>query len=293
VGNFLGASSPAGRSLRELLNGNELVVAPGAYDALSARVVESAGFPAVYMTGYGTTAGLLGRPDVGLLGQSEMVDNARRMAQAVDVPLISDADTGYGNQINVIRTIAEFERAGVAAVHIEDQVTPKKCGHMSGKQLVAAEEMARKVEAAVAARANPEFMLIARTDAVAVEGLDGALERAKRYRDAGADMLFVEAPRTREEIEKVAETFSDIPLLFNWVEGGRSPAVSLQELQELGFRLVIFPVSMLFAATSAMRSLAGSLRTNGVPTEGQTMNFDEFVDFIGLADIQSLEERFQ
>jgi isocitrate lyase len=168
--------------LRELLSGPDLVVAPGAYDCLSARLVAAAGFPAVYMTGFGTAASYLGRPDVGLLGMSEMVDNARRIVDAVELPVIADADTGYGNPISVIRTVQAYERAGVAAIHIEDQLAPKKCGHMEGKQLISPVEMAAKVRAAVAARSSPDFAIIARTDARAVEGLELTLERARRYR---------------------------------------------------------------------------------------------------------------
>src|ERR687885_2526502 len=172
MGAFLRHQSTA-PSLRQLLDGPEPVLAPGAYDALSARLVEAAGFPVVYMTGFGTAAGRLGRPDVGLLGMSEMVDNARRIVEAVEVPVIADADTGYGNPISVVRTVHEYERAGVAAIHLEDQVAPKKCGHMEGKQLIPGEEMVQKIRAAAAARRSPDFLLIARTDARAVEGLDG------------------------------------------------------------------------------------------------------------------------
>src|SRR5262245_11232815 len=169
--------------LRELVNGSELLVAPGAYDCLSARLIETAGFPVVYMTGFGIAASYLGRPDVGLLGMSEMVDNARRIADAVHIPVIADADTGYGNPINVIRTVQAYERAGIAAIHIEDQVSPKKCGHMEGKQLIPAPEMVVKIRAAAAARSSPNFAIIARTDARAVEGLDSALHRAQQYKD--------------------------------------------------------------------------------------------------------------
>jgi 2,3-dimethylmalate lyase len=185
--------------LREMLSRPEPVLAPGAYDALSARLVEGAGFEAVYMTGFGTSASLLGRPDVGLLTFSEMVDNARRLVQAVKVPVIADADNGYGNPINVIRTVKEYEAAGVSAVHIEDQVIPKKCGHMEGKQVIDASEMVEKIRAAVEARHSEEFVIIARTDARAVEGMDVALDRARIYRDAGADALFVEAPGARRK----------------------------------------------------------------------------------------------
>ncbi len=210
------------RRLRELLAGAEPIVAPGAYDGLSARLVEQAGFPAVYMTGFGASASLLGRPDVGLLSFGEMAGHARRLVQAVEVPVIADADDGYGNPLNVVRTVREYEAAGVAALHIEDQVSPKRCGHMEGKEVIAASEMVEKVRAAVEARRSPELVIIARTDARALEGLDGALERARRYRDAGADMLFVEAPESEEEVALVAEAFPDTPLLFNWVEGGRT-----------------------------------------------------------------------
>jgi 2-methylisocitrate lyase-like PEP mutase family enzyme len=202
-------------SLRELLGADEMVLAPGCYDALGARLVEEADFPALYMTGFGSSASRLGRPDVGLMTLPEMVDNARRIAQAVDIPVIADADTGYGNPINVIRTVREFEVAGAAAIHIEDQVMPKKCGHMKGKHVIPAAEMAAKVSAAVAARSSPDFLIIARTDARAVEGLPAALERARIYREAGADILFVEAAESEQEIEAIAQAFPDVPLLFN------------------------------------------------------------------------------
>ena len=194
---LLGSDTGAGTGLRERFEAGEMVLAPGCYDALGARLVEEAGFHAAYMTGFGSAASRLGRPDIGLMSLLEMVDNARRIAQAVDIPVIADADTGYGNPINVIRTVHEYESAGVSAIHLEDQVMPKKCGHMDGKQVVPVAEMAAKVAAAVAARRSPEFLIIARTDARAVEGLEAALERARIYREAGADALFIEAPQSR------------------------------------------------------------------------------------------------
>src|SRR5262245_47425503 len=197
-------ASPGSR-MRTLLRSGSPLVVPGAYDALSAKLVEAAGFDCVYMTGYGTSASLLGLPDIGLVSQAEMVDNARRMAGAVTVPLISDADTGYGNALNVARTVGEFERAGVAAIHREDQLAPKRCGHMSGKEVVPLGEMVEKVHAAVAVRSDPDFVLIARTDARSVEGLDRALERAAAYRQAGADVLFIEAPESESEVAAIAE----------------------------------------------------------------------------------------
>ena len=288
-------SRPAGAArLRELLGGPELVLAPGAFDAWSARLVEEAGFPAVYMTGFGTSASRLGRPDVGLVTMSEMADHARRIVEAVEVPVIADADTGYGNPINVIRTVQEYERAGVAGLHIEDQVAPKKCGHMEGKQVIPAEEMADKVRAASAARTSPDLVLIARTDARAVEGLEATLDRARLYREAGADVLFVEAPQSEEEIARVAEALADMPLLFNWAEGGKTPPVSAGWLQELGFRLAIFPISTLLAATQAMQGVLEVLRREGTPATalGGLPSFGTFLDLVGLPEIRELEARF-
>jgi 2-methylisocitrate lyase-like PEP mutase family enzyme len=281
-------------SLRARIDGGEMVLAPGCYDALGARLIEEAGFPALYMTGFGTTAGRLGRPDVGLLTMPEMVDNARRLVDAVDVPVIADADTGYGNPINVIRTVREYESAGVAAIHLEDQVTPKKCGHMEGKQLIEADEMAAKIAAAVAARRSDDFLIIARTDARGVEGLEGALDRAQRYREAGADVLFIEAPESRAEIETVARTFNDAPLLFNYAEGGKSPAVEHDFLRRLGFSVVIFPLSVMLAATAAIRSVLSRIMADGTPAGAlsELTGFQEFLDFIGLPEVQQLEQRF-
>jgi carboxyvinyl-carboxyphosphonate phosphorylmutase len=291
---LLGSAAGGGSRLSDLFAAGEMVLAPGCYDALGARLIEEAGFAAAYMTGFGTSAGRLGRPDVGLLTLPEMVDNARRLVQAVDLPVIADADTGYGNPLNVIRTVHEYAAAGVAAIHIEDQVMPKRCGHMEGKQLVGADEMAAKVAAAVAARGDADLLIIARTDARAVEGLEAALERARRYRAAGADMLFVEAPQSTDEIERVALAFPDVPLLFNYAEGGRTPPVSHQFLRDLGFSLVIFPLSMLLAATAAMRSVLAAIREHGTPREvlPALPGFDEFLDFIGIAEIRELEDRF-
>ncbi|MFY9653309.1 isocitrate lyase/PEP mutase family protein [Trebonia sp.] len=280
--------------LRELLNSGQTVVAPGAFDPLAARLVEEAGFAAVYMTGFGTSAALLGRPDVGLLTMTEMADSAGRIAACVDIPLIADADTGYGNPLNVIRTVGAYEAAGVAGLHIEDQVAPKKCGHMEGKQVIGADEMAQKVRAAVDARTDPDFVIIARTDARAVEGLDSALDRARRYRDAGADVLFIEALVSEAEIEAAAAAFPDVPLLFNWAEGGKTPPVSLDRLTELGYRIVIFPIGTLLAATAAMRRILQEIAAAGTPASllGELPTFGEFTDFIGLPEVRGIEQRY-
>lgn len=285
-------SGPA--KLRQLLGGDGPVLAPGAYDALSARLVEQAGFDAVYMTGFGTAAGLLGRPDVGLLGLHEMVDNVRRIVAAVDIPLVADADTGYGGPLNVLRTVQEYERAGVAGLHLEDQVMPKRCGHLAGKAVVPAAEMVAKVEAAVAARRDPDLVLIARTDARATDGLAAALDRARAYHQAGADVLFVEALEGEAEVERVARELADVPLLFNWVEGGRTPPLAHERLRELGYRLVITPITTLLAATRAMQGALATVKAAGTPRPivDELTGFDEFLEVIGLPEVRALEARF-
>lgn len=286
---------PVTTRLRELLAQPDLLVAPGAYDALSARLIAQAGFPAVYMTGFGTAASVLGQPDVGLLTMSEMVSRAAALAAVVgERPLIADADTGYGNPINVRRTVHEYERAGVAAIHIEDQVWPKKCGHMEGKQVIPLDEMVQKIRAAVDARQDPDFVIIARTDANAVYGLEDALHRGQAYREAGADVIFIEAPRSMEELRAIAQTFPDVPLLYNWAESGKTPLLSLEEIHALGFKLVIFPVSLLFAATQTLLSLLEVLKQGQTPTgfAERTISFAQFTEQVGLPDIQSLERRY-
>jgi 2-methylisocitrate lyase-like PEP mutase family enzyme len=281
-------------TLRSLLLRERPLLAPGCYDALSARLVEDAGFSAAYMTGFGSTAGLLARPDVGLLTMTEMVDNARRIVEAIDIPLIADADTGYGNPVNVVRTVSEYERAGVAAIHLEDQVMPKKCGHMDGKQVIPAREMVEKVRAAVDARRSRDFLIIARTDAAAVEGLEAAIERGHLYEEAGADLLFIEAPRSEEDIAAVAEAFRGVPLLFNYAEGGKTPLLDLERLAELGFAVVIFPLSTLLAATGAMRAVLERIRLDGTPRAAlhELPSFAGFLDMIGLPEVRNLENRY-
>jgi 2-methylisocitrate lyase-like PEP mutase family enzyme len=285
-------ASPGSR-MRALLRSGSPLVVPGAYDALSARLVEAAGFDCVYMTGYGTSASLLGLPDIGLVSQAEMVDNARRMSSAIDVPLISDADTGFGNALNVARTVREFERAGVAAIHLEDQLAPKRCGHMAGKEVVPVGEMVEKVHAAVAARSDSDFVLIARTDARAVEGLDSALERAAAYHEAGADVLFIEAPESESEVAAIADAFPDVPLLFNWVERGRSPMLPLETLAAMGFSVVIMPVATLFSATAAMQRYLEEIRLRGTPLMllDHAIEFEKFGELMNLPAFRSFEER--
>jgi 2,3-dimethylmalate lyase len=294
MGTFLTPDVDGPRLLRELLAKGEPILAPGVYDALGARLVEEAGFDAVYMTGFGTAASMLGRPDVGLVTMTEMVDNARRIGRGCSLPVIADADTGYGNAISVVRTVQEYEQAGVAGMHIEDQVSPKKCGHMEGKQVIPTDEMLSKIRAAVAARQTPDFVIIARTDARAVEGIAAALDRARRYRDAGADVLFVEAATSEKEIERIAAELHEIPLLFNWAEGGKTPPLPYDRLRELGYRIIIFPISVLLTTMASMRQALTEIRAAGTPLPimERLPSFAEFLDFIGMPEIEELEQRF-
>lgn len=279
--------------LRELIAAPAPLLLPGAYDALSARLVEQAGFDAVYLTGFGATASLLGRPDVGLLSAAEMADQARRFVDAVDVPVVVDADTGYGNAVNVVRTVRTWEQAGVAGLHLEDQVTPKKCGHLSGKQVVPVAEMVGKIEAAVAARHDGGLVLIARTDAAAVEGLDAAIARARAYAAAGADVLFVEAPTSEADLARVADELGGVaPLVLNAAEGGRTPPLPLERVAELGFSLVVYPIATLLAATAAVQDVLATIRRDGTPHAAALPAFDAFTTTVGLPEIDELEARF-
>ncbi|EFH90678.1 isocitrate lyase/PEP mutase family protein [Ktedonobacter racemifer] len=286
---------PVTTRLRHLLAGPDLLLAPGAYDALSARLIAQAGFPAVYMTGFGTAASALGQPDVGLVTMSEMVTRAGALTSVLgNLPLIADADTGYGNPLNIRRTVREYERAGVAALHLEDQVWPKKCGHLEGKHVIPLEDMVQKIRAAVDAREDPDFIIIGRTDANGVCGIHEAIRRAQAYHEAGADMLQIEAPKSREEMQLIAETFQGVPLVFNWVESGKMPLLSLEEIDQLGFKLVLLSVSLLFAATHNVLALLDLLKQGQTPTAfGEHMvTFSQFTHHIGLPEIQALERRY-
>jgi carboxyvinyl-carboxyphosphonate phosphorylmutase len=249
-------------AFRELLSKPGIIVAPGAYDCLTAKIIEQAGFPAVYMTGAGMSVACLGYPDLALATMTEMTAHAAAMVEVVDVPVIADADTGYGGMLNIQRTIRQYQRAGVAAVHIEDQDFPKRCGHLDNKRVIAPDEMCGKIRAAVDARTDPDFVIIVRTDALAVTGWDDTMRRCEQYIRAGADALFVEALRSPEEARRVVETF-DVPLLYNFVESGKSPLIPAPELERLGFKMVIFPASALLAACSVVARLMGHLKQHG------------------------------
>ena len=279
--------------LRELLKGPELISAPGVADALNARLVAQAGFQAIYMTGAGTSAVRLGVPDIGLLTMHEMVDNAGRIAEASGLPLIADADTGYGGPINVRRTIQAFERAGVAGVHIEDQQWPKRCGHLAGKTLIPTEEMSAKIKAAVDARVDHDFVVIARSDALAVEGFEAALERGKAYEEAGADIIFIEAPRDMEQLRQIPETFS-VPSLYNLASSGKTPLLPASEIEDLGYKIVIYPNLAILAAIPAITEMLAELKETGSVTDiiKRVATFREFFDLLGMEEIQEMEERY-
>ena len=281
-------------ALRAVVAKKQGLVVPGAFDGISARLVQDAGFPAVYMTGYGTAASRLGLPDLGFAGLGEMADHARNLAAVLDVPLIADADTGYGNALNVRRTVQAYEAAGVAALHIEDQITPKRCGHLSGHQIVPRGEFVGKIRAAIEARTDPDLLVIARTDAISAVGLDEALRRGEAAAKAGADVLFIEAPRTDAQVEQVARAF-DTPLLYNYAPGGRSPLLPFARLRELGFAIILLPVDTLLVAVQAMRAFLAQVKAGDdvLSLADRYMPFSDFNELIGVTAQLALAERYR
>lgn len=279
--------------LRQLLREPGIIVVPGAYDCLTARIIQQAGFPAVYMTGAGTSVARLGYPDLGLATMTEMVANAADIATAVDVPVIADADTGYGGVLNVQRTVRQYERAGVAAIHIEDQESPKRCGHLDDKRVIPVEEMAQKVRAAVDARNDDDFVIIVRTDALAVTGWDDTMRRCQAYVEAGADVLFVEALRSAEEAQKVAASF-DVPMLYNFVETGKSPLIPTSELEKLGFKLVIFPGSAFMAVCHTVGEVMRNLKQYGTTAHlmDSMASLQECFETVGLSAMLAQDARY-
>ena len=281
------------RALKDLVLAKQGVVVPGAYDGVSAKLVERAGFPAVYMTGYGVSASRLGLPDLGFAGLAEMADHARTLAAAVSVPLIADADTGYGNALSVRRTVALYEAAGVAALHIEDQVAPKRCGHLSGHQIIPRGEFAGKIRAAVEARTDPDLMIIARTDAISAVDFDEALRRGEAATKAGADVLFIEAPRTEVQVERVARELAT-PLLYNYAPGGRSPLLPFATLRALRYAIILLPVDTLLVAAKAITTFLADLKAGDdvLRLGDRYLDFPEFNDLIGVTAQMSLAERY-
>lgn len=281
-------------ALRRLLKEEEILLAPGCFNALSARLVEQAGFKAIYVSGAAIAGNFLGYPDIGLTTMSELLENARNIVRVTSLPVICDADTGFGNAVNMLRTVREFEGAGLAGIQIEDQVMPKKCGHTEGKLLISKAEMVQKVKAAVDARQDPDFVLVVRTDAIAVNGLDDALDRALAYQEAGADVVFVEAPQTLEEMRRICRTIK-APLLANMVEGGgKTPILPLRELKEMGYKLVIYPVSAHMAAIKAMQEVLAVLKQDGTTARfaSQMVPFQEMFEVVGRSKFTALEKKY-
>jgi 2-methylisocitrate lyase-like PEP mutase family enzyme len=285
-----------GEQLRESLRSKRIVVAPGVTDALSARIAKEVGFRCLYMSGYVNSAVMLGAPDFGLLTLREMSDRLKMIVDSSQLPVIADADTGYGNPINVRRTVAEYIRAGAAAIQVEDQTFPKRCGHMEGKQIISAELMVQKIRAAVdvIAEMGSDLLIVARTDARALQGLAEAVRRGKLYVEAGADIIFIEAPVSREELAVVGRSF-DVPLLVNLIEGAKTPILPLEELEELGFSVVIYPISALYVVSKTLRDFYQHLKTAGT-TEAwfdRMIQFEEFNTFIGLEGFRALEDKYR
>ena len=280
--------------LRELLRTATPVYATGAHDALSARLVEQAGFDVVYMGGFATTASLLGRPDVALLNGSQMIDNAARIVDTTTIPVVADADTGYGNALNVVSTVRAYERAGVSAVHLEDQLAPKRCGHMQGKQVIPADEAVGKIKAAVDARVDSDFVIIARTDALAVEGAQGAIDRALRYSEAGADLLWVEAPTSEDELTDIVRQLKGKMVLLNWLEGGRTPMIDAAKIKAMGFAMVLYPIGSVLTVEAALREHYAAVRRDGTPLGrmDKLPSFDDFTQSVGLKEIVAFEKKY-
>ena len=278
---------------RQLLQQPGIIMAPGAYDCLTARLIEAAGFPAIYMTGAGTSVARMGYPDLALTTMTEMLDNASQISSVVDIPVIADADTGYGGILNVRRTVRQYERSGVAALHLEDQEFPKRCGHLDDKKVIPTEDMVQKIHAAVDARTDDDFTIIVRTDSIAVTGWDDAMRRCEEYVRAGADVLFVEALRTPEQIEQAGREL-DVPLLYNYVETGKSPLLSARDLERYGFKIVIYPASGILSAMYAVQQTLSTLREQGTTAHllDRMASLQDCFETVGLSDMLEEDARF-
>jgi len=281
------------QTLKQLLKRSKLLVAPGCFDGLSARLVQEAGFEAAYLSG-GAVARSMGIPDIGLVTMSESIERAVQVVSAINIPIIADADTGYGNAVNLVRSVREFERAGVAAIHIEDQITPKRCGHLDGKEVISLAEMELKLKAALAARSDPDFCIIARTDARGVNGFDDAVTRANAFAQLGVDAIFLEAPQSEEELAEIPRRVPNIPLLVNVFKGGKTPMLPMERLEKMGYRIAIYPSETQRAAIHAMRTALSTLKREGT-TESIDANLTTFKDrdkVVGLDDWNKIEREF-
>ena len=279
--------------LKQLLKREQLLVAPGCFDGLSARLVEEAGFEAAYLSG-GAVARSMGIPDIGLVTMSETIERAAQVVSAVKIPVIADADTGYGNAVNLVRTVREYERTGVAAIHIEDQITPKRCGHLDGKEVIPLAEMENKLQAALAARGDPDFCIIARTDARGVHGFDDAINRARAFVKLGVDAMFVEAPQSESELEEIPRRVIGVPLLVNVFKGGKTPMLPVERLEKIGYRIAIYPSETQRAGIYAMRQALGLLKRDGTTEamDAALTTFKERDQVVGLDDWQKIEKQF-
>ncbi|MBA0908162.1 MAG: isocitrate lyase/PEP mutase family protein [Nitrosarchaeum sp.] len=277
-----------------MLKSNKPLVVPGVYDAIGAKIAEKVGFEAMFQTGYGTSATLFGMPDYGFIGATETLDNARRICSAVSVPVIIDSDTGYGNALSVWKLVRELEVAGASGIFLEDQRWPKRCGHMQGKEVIPQEEYTEKLGAAIDARENKDFIIVARTDARATEGLDVAIERGLQNKKTGADAIFIEAPRSLEEMKIIGKAIR-APLVANMIEGGATPMTSSETLHKLGFKIILYPLSVLFANTFATMSILKELKRTGttIKLKKKVVNFDQFNDLVELSKFQKLEKKYR
>ncbi len=283
----------ARQTLRKLLKRNQLLVAPGCFDGLSARLVEEAGFEAAYLSG-GAVARSMGIPDIGLVTMSESIERAGQVVSAIKIPVIADADTGYGNAVNLVRSVREFERIGVAAIHIEDQITPKRCGHLDGKEVISIGEMEMKLKAALDARTDRDFCIIARTDARGVHGLDHAIARAKAFAKLGVDAIFVEAPQSESELAEIPKRVPNVPLLVNVFKGGKTPMLPMEHLQQMGYRIAIYPSETQRAAIHAMRNALATLKREGTTEsiDASLTTFNERDKVVGLDNWQKIERAY-
>jgi len=281
------------KNLKSMLKSKKPLVIPGVYDALGAKIAQKVGFDAMFQTGYGTSATLFGMPDFGFIGATETVDNARRISRAVSVPVIVDADTGYGNALSVWKLVKELESAGAAGIFLEDQKWPKRCGHMQGKEIVPQEEYTEKLSAAIDARENKDFIIVARTDARATEGLDAAIERGNQNKKTGADAVFVEAPRSIDEMKKIGKEIN-APLVANMIEGGATPLSSAETLNKMGFKIILYPLSVLYANTFATMNILKELKKSGETTKykQKVVNFDQFNDLVELSKFRKMEKKY-
>ena len=281
------------KNLKSMLKANKPLVIPGVYDAIGAKIAEKVGFEAMFQTGYGTSATLFGMPDYGFIGATETIDNARRICRAVSVPVIVDSDTGYGNALSVWKLVRELESAGASGIFLEDQRWPKRCGHMQGKEVITQEEYTEKLGAAVDSRQSKEFIIVARTDARATEGLDAAIERGLQNKKTGADAIFIEAPRSLEEMKIIGKAIN-APLVANMIEGGATPINSAETLHKLGFKIILYPLSVLFANTFATMGILKELKKTGTTRKfkQKVVNFDQFNDLVELPKFQKLEKKY-